>query len=115
MAITRKPAKKPEPQAVDVEALIRKGGSVAGEAEAGGQDQPGKVASVVLRIPSDVMGRLDQAVQARSIKTPRHTWLLEAIVEKLDREKEDIKLISFSAECRAHRGPSGDTCEQIRS
>ncbi len=88
MAVTRKPAKKPTPQAVDVEALILKGGSVAGEAEAAGQT--GKAASVVLRIPADVMERVDQAVQSRRIKTPRHTWLLEAIVEKLDREQADI-------------------------
>jgi hypothetical protein len=90
MAVTRKPTKKAEPQAVDVEALIRKGGSVAGEAETGNQSQPGKAVSVILRIPADVMGRVDQAVQARRIKTPRHTWLLEAIMEKLDREQNDI-------------------------
>ncbi len=88
MAVTRKPAKKPAPQAVDVEALILKGGRVAGEAEAAGQ--AGKAASVVLRIPADLMERVDQAVQARRIKTPRHTWLLEAIMEKLDREQADI-------------------------
>ncbi len=88
MAVTRKPAKKPAPQAVDVEALILKGGSVAGEAEVAGQT--GKAASVVLRIPADVMERVDRAVQARRIKTPRHTWLLEAIMEKLDREQIDV-------------------------
>ena len=88
MAVTRKPAKKPAPQAVDVEALILKGGSVAGEAEAAGKT--GKAASVVLRIPADVMERVDRAVQARRIKTPRHTWLLEAIMEKLDREQADV-------------------------
>ncbi len=88
MAVTRKPAKKPAPQAVDVEALILKGGSVAGEAEAAGQ--AGKATSVVLRIPADVMERVDLAVQARRIKTPRHTWLLEAIMEKLDRDKSDV-------------------------
>jgi hypothetical protein len=36
--------------------------------------------------PSDVMPRIDAAVAARRIKTPRHTWLLEAVMEKLDRE-----------------------------
>ncbi len=88
MAVTRKPAKKPAPPAVDVEALILKGGSVAGEAEAAGQTS--KTASVVLRIPADLMERVDLAVQARRIKTPRHTWLLEAIMEKLDREQTDV-------------------------
>ncbi len=88
MAVTRKPAKKAAPPTVDVEALILKGGSVAGEAEGGGK--AGKTAPVVLRIPADVMERVDRAVQARRIKTPRHTWLLEAIMEKLDREQADI-------------------------
>jgi hypothetical protein len=82
MAITRKPAKPVEPQAVDVDALIRKGGSVAAEAEA----DANKAASVVLRIPAETLARIDQAVQARRVKTPRHTWLLEAVMEKLDRE-----------------------------
>lgn len=90
MAVTRKPAKQAEPQAVDVEALIRKGGSVAGEAEGGSGGQASKAASVILRIPADVMERIDEAVQARRIKTPRHTWLLEAIMEKLDREQAGI-------------------------
>lgn len=90
MAITRKPAKPVEPAPVDVEALIRKGGSVAGEGDAGGKAaRPGKAASVILRVPADVMERVDRAVQARRIKTPRHTWLLEAIMEKLDREQTD--------------------------
>jgi hypothetical protein len=81
MAITRKPAKPAEAQPVDVDALIRKGGSVAAEAET----DTGK-AAVVLRIPAEAMARIDQAVQARRVKTPRHTWLLEAVMEKLDRE-----------------------------
>jgi ethanolamine utilization microcompartment shell protein EutL len=82
MAITRKPAKPAEAQPVDVDALIRKGGSVAAEAET----DAGKAAAVVLRIPAEAMARIDQAVQARRVKTPRHTWLLEAVMEKLDRE-----------------------------
>jgi len=86
MAVTRKPTKKPQPQALDVEALIRKGGSVAGEAGTGNPGRAGQTASVILRIPAEVMGRVDRAVQARRVKTPRHTWLLEAIMEKLDRE-----------------------------
>jgi len=80
MAVTRKP--KQSAKAVDIDALIRKGGRVAGEAEAA----PVKAAAVVLRVPADVMTRVDQAVQARRVKTPRHTWLLEAILEKLERE-----------------------------
>lgn len=85
MAITKKPKAKVEPQGVDVDALIRKGGSVAGETSSVVLE-PDKVSSVILRIPAGVMDRVDRAVQARRIKTPRHTWLMEAILEKLDRE-----------------------------
>lgn len=86
MAVTRKPKAKPEQQApVDVDALIRKGGSVAGGDDTSMKETP-KVTSVILRVPSEIIERVDEAVQGRRIKTPRHTWLLEAIVEKLDRE-----------------------------
>lgn len=87
MAISRKPKKPVPTQAVDVEALIRKGGSVAGEAESAAADPAtGKAASVILRLPPDVIQRVDQAVQSRRVRIPRHTWLLEAVIEKLDRE-----------------------------
>ena len=39
-----------------------------------------------LRIPGEIGQRLDQALRARPVRLPRHTWILEAIVEKLDRE-----------------------------
>jgi hypothetical protein len=87
MVVAKKPKAKTseQPQGVDVDALIQKGGSVAGdnkEADAGG-----KITSMVLRIPGDVMSRIDAAVRARRIKTPRHTWLMEAVMDKLDREE----------------------------
>jgi len=84
MAITRKPkqssgtATKP----VDVDALINKGGSVAGKNGEHGKD----AVPVILRVPEDILQRVDASVQARRIKTPRHTWLLEAVLEKLERE-----------------------------
>ncbi len=81
MAITRKPKVKTAAAAgVDVEKLIRKGGSVA-KAESPAEEVP-----VLVRVPADVLSRVGQAVSARKIKIPRHTWLLEAIVEKLERE-----------------------------
>lgn len=87
MAITKKPKPQTSAENVDVDALIRKGGSVAGETAGGEADASGKTTSVILRIPGDVMIRIDEAVRARRIKTPRHTWLMEAIIEKLDREE----------------------------
>lgn len=84
MAITRKPKQSSSAagKRVDVDALINKGGSVAGKS--GGQEK-GTV-PVILRVPEDILERVDASVQARRIKTPRHTWLLEAVLEKLERE-----------------------------
>lgn len=45
---------------------------------------------VVLRLPEHLLAALDEAVKTRSVKIPRHTWLLEAVVEKLDRERKII-------------------------
>jgi hypothetical protein len=87
MALTRRP-KPPAPAAtaseVDVDALINKGGSVARVAEPA--PLPSKPAPVVLRMPPDVLVRIDRAVEARRVKVPRHTWLMEAVIEKLERE-----------------------------
>jgi hypothetical protein len=84
MAISRKPKQSSNTttKAVDVDALINKGGSVAGKN--GGQEKT--AVPVILRMPEDILEKVDASVQARRIKTPRHTWLLEAVLEKLERE-----------------------------
>jgi len=41
---------------------------------------------IVLRVPEDIFELLNLAVQRRLVKIPRHTWLLEAVMEKLTRE-----------------------------
>ena len=88
MAISRRP--KPTlvapASAVDVDALINKGGSVARSVADPAPPTTSKPAPVVLRLPPDVLARIDQAVEARRVKVPRHTWLMEAVIEKLERE-----------------------------
>ena len=87
MALSHKP--KAEPQTpVDVDALILKGGSIADRTGGNGGTPPrGKDPTpVVLRIPASLLERIDGALETRSVKIPRHTWLLEALVEKLDRD-----------------------------
>ncbi|MGB8507832.1 MAG: hypothetical protein WCD76_05470 [Pyrinomonadaceae bacterium] len=86
MAISRKPKQSSSTTAkpIDVDALINKGGSVARSNE--GQAKEKDAMPVILRLPEDVLQKVDASVQARRIKTPRHTWLLEAILEKLERE-----------------------------
>jgi hypothetical protein len=86
MAISRKPRPAaPGNPGVDIDALIHKGGSVAGEeASRGGRR---KLAPVVLRLPPALLAKVDAAVQARVVPTPRTTWIMEAIAEKLERER----------------------------
>ena len=83
MAISRKPKQSATAATkhVDVDALIKKGGSVAGKN--GEEKSP---VPVILRMPEDILEKVDASVQSRRIKTPRHTWLLEAVLEKLERE-----------------------------
>jgi hypothetical protein len=84
MAISRKP-RPARTSTVDVEALINKGGSPPVEAT---EKTAEATVPVVLRLPSEMLGQIDASVKARPIRTPRHTWLLEAIYEKLAREQQ---------------------------
>ena len=87
MPITRKP--KPAAAAapgVDVNALISKGGGVARQDIKSDSDE-NATSPVVLRVPNRLLKRIDQALLSRPLKTPRHTWLLEAVLEKLEREE----------------------------
>ena len=84
MTISRKP--KPaasETVAIDVDALIHKGGSVAGE---GPSTNRQKLVPVMLRLPTSMLAKVDATVQARVVPTARTTWIMEAIAEKLERE-----------------------------
>jgi len=81
MAIARKPSRKAA-SGVDVEALINRGGSSGGP-----QGREGaRITPILLRLPPDMRERLDAALKSRPVKLPRHTWILEAIHEKLTRE-----------------------------
>ena len=87
MAISRKPKAASTSPAVDVEALISKGGSIA---TAGGavNDTGPKIDPMTLRLPADVRERVDRLAAARRIRTPRHSWIMEAVYEKLEREEK---------------------------
>jgi predicted HicB family RNase H-like nuclease len=87
MAITRKPKKTEAEQktarpkkAVDVAALINKGGSTIQAAEKGQEKQ------FVQRVPEDILKRVDEAVTARRVKTSRNSWINEAILDLLEKE-----------------------------
>ena len=80
MALTRKPSVVSEHA---IEALIAKGGSVATPEPA---PLPAGVKLVPVRIDTTLLTRMDRAVQAQPIKIPRNTWVLQAILEKLERD-----------------------------
>lgn len=88
MVISSKPKQKQEDSKVDkvdVDALINKGGSVASNA-----NKQAKTEMLVnLRLPADVVQQIDAIVVKRRIKTSRHTWLMEAIYDKLEKERSD--------------------------
>lgn len=86
MAIARKPKKTDEKSQVDVDALINKGGSVAKLAESNSPDEAAAEKQVALRVPTPMLAEIDNTVKQRAIRIPRHTWILEAIAEKLERE-----------------------------
>ncbi len=83
--ITRRPkpvsSKTSQPSETDIHAVIRKGLSGPVDESADTEE-----AQVKLRLPAALLKRVDAAVKAQAIKTPRHRWLIEAIVEKLGRE-----------------------------
>ena len=91
MALARKPkltAKTNTPKDErTIEALIAKGGSIADDTLPEKSRGGIKPTNVVLRLPPDMLVRVDAAVDTRSVRIPRHTWLLEAVLEKLDREQ----------------------------
>ena len=86
MPITRKPRPTPASSpGVDVDELINKGGGVA-KHEAKAEADENTTSPVVLRVPNRLLKRIDRALTSRPLRTPRHTWLLEAVLEKLERE-----------------------------
>ena len=97
MSITKKPrASHPDtdqtllPEAA-IQALIGKGGSVA-QAEVRQQPDQHKPQLLQLRLERPLVERVDAVLAAQMIKIPQHTWLLEAVHDKLVREeKTNIK------------------------
>jgi predicted DNA binding CopG/RHH family protein len=64
-------------------ALIKKGGRSARPLD---DEEKIPEKRISLRIPEDVAERIKQAAKARPIKTPSHTWIVEAVLEKLKKE-----------------------------
>ena len=85
MAIARKPMRSgPQSGVVDVDGLINKGGS-APVRETTKPSQPGTT-PIVLRLPTELLEQVDSLLKHRPVRLPRHTWILEAVYEKMKRE-----------------------------
>jgi hypothetical protein len=83
MAITAKPSKASTP-VVDVDALINKGGSVAAPGEQGREET--EIKTVLLRVPIDILTSVDAQLKSRRPRVPRNTWILEAMLQRIERE-----------------------------
>ena len=79
MALTRKPNVSEK----KVQEIIEQGGRTSAESKAGAAQ-----IKVQLRLSGGMLQRIDAAVHRRVVRIPRHTWFLEAIVEKLNREDQ---------------------------
>jgi hypothetical protein len=85
--ITRKPSAQQAstpPNEAEIDALIHQG--LSRPKDYSGSPSEEEEQQVVLRLPRALLRRVDVAVKQRPLKTPRHRWLMEAILEKLERE-----------------------------
>ena len=92
MAITKNPGGNTVSETV-IDALIGRGGSEAETGDTGkrrkrGQGRPAQhgMTKVVIRVPEDLLERIEAAVEARPLPVPRQHWILEALLEKVERE-----------------------------
>lgn len=89
MAISTKPKAKESTQNEDaISALINKGGSVATVTPPDNSRAAlpiDKEQNVLLRVPQGLLDKLDAELNKGLVKKKRHPWILEAILEKLER------------------------------
>jgi hypothetical protein len=71
-----------------VEELIMKGGSSGILEEGKTVEEEEDVRRVQLRVPDAKLEQIDKMVRRRPGKLSRHTWIMEAIEEKLQRDNE---------------------------
>lgn len=84
----RKPQSVPQSgqAAVDVEALINRGGSAPQPTAEPEEPEEPERRPIMVHIPTGVLSDIERLRKTRRIKTSRTAWIMEAIVEKLDRE-----------------------------
>ncbi len=83
-------ARRPKPAAAGkADVPGKRAGTTA--VRAGKPAADAELTPVLLRIPTKVLDRVDRLVKAREAENPipRTTWLLEAVIEKLNREERE--------------------------
>ena len=86
MAIVRKPkATSSTEPAINIDALIAKGGSVGETAPETGKT----TISFTLRVPSDILIAVDQQIKQAPYKVPRQQWIMEAVMQRLEKEARE--------------------------
>ena len=78
-----------------IENLILKGGTSGGE-EDENNPQKQQIKRMQLRLPLDKLAQIDQLVRARPGNPSRHTWFMEAIEEKLQKDGTSSKVMITS-------------------
>lgn len=84
MAISKKPTKEKVSEA-EIKAIIEKGGTPAKEEPS---EQTRK--NLQLRLESTLIDQIDEVRKKRMVPPPRHTWILEAIYEKIQRDNNIV-------------------------
>ena len=83
--------RRKRPSEADIQKVVNKGGSsIKSEVVEKNEDQP---KSVQLRLYPDQIEAIDEvrAFRTGSKKVSRHAWIVEAIEEKVAREKEEFE------------------------
>lgn len=94
MALTRKPSAPPSASILkeaDIDALINRGGEVPSSktmstATPTKVEDPERIIPTQLRLTKGKLDEIDKQVKRSKIKISRHSWLLQAIEEKLERD-----------------------------
>jgi len=81
-ALSRKPQREAASEE-EVLAVIDKGGSSMAKDET--RDKP-KDRAMNLRIPGHLATQMEEALNQRTVRISKNTWILEAIAEKAQRE-----------------------------
>lgn len=80
---------KPRPKPKNEDDFIKGGGSEpAKEVSQELPLEPAKIQPVKVRIPDELLKKIDKRVNSRRPSPSRHQWILEALWEKIEREPE---------------------------